>query len=193
MNTQTFLPRDAAMSSLLGFYYAASENDRTEGRRWYSDQREMVRTLADANGLDVNVIAAMVSALSPQTRWAANVAGASTMVRAHMRNQDMPTNATLYHSNGRKGWGLIRGELIADAAFKMGSKTRSFWQNLVGNENAVTIDTWMLRAMGDTRKSLTPVQYVISERIIQDAAREVGETPASFQAIVWVAIRGSAV
>ncbi|MGE3270916.1 MAG: hypothetical protein AB7P40_19340 [Chloroflexota bacterium] len=101
---------------------------------------------------------------------------------------------SLYQKNAHKAWAILNGQRDAAEAFAKAPKTRNFWRNLSGDENAVTVDTHMLKACGAdeiARKGLTTGQYGTYADAITAAALVVGETPASFQAIVWIVVRGS--
>ena len=75
---------------------------------------------------------------------------------------------------------------------KTAPKTRAFALNLMGNENAVTIDVWMMRAAGipDNVKLASANRYSILSDIITRLAHRNNLTPAQTQAIIWCAVRG---
>lgn len=188
------------IAALLSWYRNAPEDVKHEGRGWYDAQREMVRELAALHGIDVETIAAVIAALSPMTRWTENVAGAIRMLREFERDPNglAPRGCTLFWKNAAKAWWLLHGHnglggpMTPAQAFAQSPKVFAFWRNLIGDENEVTVDTWMLRAMGVGERfgnGLKPKPYRELAQDIRDAARRVGETPAQFQAIVWVAIR----
>ena len=189
-------PQSDPVQNLLAAYHAASPDQRAAGRSWYADQREIVRVLASKHDVPVSIVAAVVSALSPQTNWAQNIAGAARLLEAYSRGDSAPPrNATLYYKNAEKAWRLVSGELSPDDAFAKAPKTRAFWRNLSGDETAATVDTWMLRAAGvreQYKNGLTPAAYRPLADAIAQAAAVVGEPVAQFQAIVWVVVRGSA-
>lgn len=70
-----------------------------------------------------------------------------------------------------------------------GDKVRRFYQNLIGNYEPVTIDTWMLKLFKWWRKQPTPSmrQYERMERAFQKWSK--GRQPAEMQAILWVEYR----
>jgi hypothetical protein len=177
---------------LLSWYNSAPEDVKDEGRRWYDNQRELIRELSRTHSLPVDTVAAVVAALSPMTRWPENIAGAIRMLRAFESGAaEPPRNCTLFYKNACKAWGILHGE-NAWELFTHSPKVRSFWRNLVGDEDAVTIDTWMARAVGEDKlaaQGLKPEPYNRIVAAVKDAAQQVAETPAEFQAIVWVQIR----
>lgn len=189
-------PESDCVQNLLAAYHRATVEQKIAGRSWYADQREVVRMLAERHALDVSVVAAVVSALSPQTNWAQNIAGAARLIQAWADGaSEPPRNSTLYYKNALKAWAILTGDVRPDAAFAKAPKTRAFWRNLSGDETAATVDTWMLRAAGvrdQYKNGLTPAAYRPLADAIETAAAIVGEPTAQFQAIVWVVVRGSA-
>lgn len=177
---------------LLDWYDGAPEDIKADGRAWYSEQREIIRELSEQHKLTVETVAAVVAALSPMTRWTENVAGSIRMLRAReMGSSQPPRNCTLFYKNACKAWQILDG---ADphVLFSGSPKVRAFWRNLMGDESEVTVDTWMIRAVGegDTfANGLKPKPYREIAQAVQDAAHMVGETAAQFQAIVWLQIR----
>jgi hypothetical protein len=181
------------VEDLLNWYNSAPEDVKVEGRGWYDAQRELCRELSKTYGLHLDTVAAVIAALSPMTRWTMNVAGAIRMLRAFQqdREADPPRNCTLFYKNAEKAWAVLRGTSPV-GVFGGSPKVYSFWCNLVGDENTVTVDTWMARAVGEDKaacRGIKPAMYYRITEAVRDAARQVGETPAALQAIVWVQIR----
>jgi hypothetical protein len=177
---------------LLSWYSRAPEEVKIEGRQWYDTQREIIRELARAHNLPLDTVAACVAALSPMTRWTANVAGAIRLLRAWENGEPAPPrNATLFYKNARKAWRILGGANPWEE-FLTSPKVLAFWANLTGDENEVTVDTWMLRCAGEENAAKNGCKAALYNRVtyaVRDAAQQVGETPAQFQAIVWVQIR----
>jgi hypothetical protein len=182
------------VDSLLFWYGRASEDVKHEGRSWYDAQREMIRELSRAHAIDACTVAAVVAALSPMTRWKENVAGAIRLIRAFEQDRDAaepPRNCTLFVKNATKAWAIMGGADAADL-FATSPKVMAFWRNLCGDEDAVTIDTWMLRSVGEDTAARSGAKAPLVRKVaaaVREAALMVAETPADFQAIVWVQIR----
>lgn len=186
------IAHETHVASLLHWYGRAGEDVKAEGRSWYDASREMVRELARANNLHHDTVAAVVAALSPMTRWPQNIAGAIRIVHAFKAGEtEAPQRCTLFYKNCVKAWDILNGANPADL-FLTSPKVMAFWANLCGDEDAVTIDTWMLRAVGEDTAAKSGASAALVRRVaaaVRDAAWQMGETPASFQAIVWVQIR----
>ena len=95
---------------------------------------------------------------------------------------------------------IIAGEHPSQVLNQSGSKsargvgkTTSFWRNLCGDLDPVTIDVWAARAAEgrDWRASQpTGRRYQRIERAYRTAARRRGVAPAVMQATVWIVERG---
>ena len=155
--------------------------------QWYADAElvahEMVGIFAK-NGMDVNIeiTASVISAFSPRNRWSRNVMQALNFAHGMdnyvglKNNLVMAENAMLYGFDALKGM-----------------KTNSFARNIAGDENAVTIDVWMMRAAGLTNDSPNKTQYRELSQAVTDVAIEYRMTPRAMQALIWIIFRGSAI
>ena len=183
---------DEHVAALAHWYGRADENVKAEGRAWYDASREIVRELAAPHHLPHDMVAASLAALSPMTRWTANVAGTIRLLHAYEHHLSRaPRNCTLFYKNAAKAWAILHGGNPWDL-FDRSPKVFAFWRNLCGDEQAVTVDTWMLRAVGEDVAASGGAKPAMVNRVsaaVRECAWKYGETPASFQAIVWVQIR----
>lgn len=164
--------------------YVRSEDDtRAEGRRWYPNAEANIASLAEAFGLGRPAVAGIVAALSPQQKWRTNLNSARLVLEGRV-----PSG---YGSNRRKAEALRDGASPFDVLG--GDKVTSFWANLIGSGETVTVDVWAQRAA--TGKDLPPPsgpRYRAIADAYRAAATIVGETPRDFQAIIWLATRPQA-
>jgi hypothetical protein len=66
-----------------------------------------------------------------------------------------------------------------------GLKVNSFYNNIIGNYNYVTIDIWMLRYFKHPKNTLGIRDYRKYTRIIRKLSEKLGYLPAELQAILW--------
>jgi hypothetical protein len=66
-----------------------------------------------------------------------------------------------------------------------GLKVNSFYNNIIGNYNFVTIDIWMLRYFKHPKNTLGVREYRYYTRIVRKLAKKVGLLPAELQAVLW--------
>ena len=151
-----------------------------QASKWYVDAERIAEQVAINLDTTLEVGATVVSAFSPRERWSVNVARAIAWslgqeVHCLKNNLVMANNALTLGFSALKGM-----------------KTNAFAKAIAGDEQAVVIDVWMLRAVGIERKTPSQSQYAELVSAVKSAAFEVGMTPRAAQALIWIIIRGSA-
>jgi len=148
--------------------------------KWYVDAERIAEQVAKNLGTTLDVGASVISAFSPRERWSVNVARA------------------IQFSLGEEVTCLKNNIVMANNALTMGfdalkgMKTNAFAKAIAGDEQAVVIDVWMLRAVGIEKKTPNQTQYNELVNAVKQAAFNVGMTPRSAQALIWIIVRGSA-
>jgi hypothetical protein len=151
-----------------------------QASKWYMDAERVAAEVARNLKTTLEVGATVVSAFSPRERWTNNVAKAISF------------------SLGNHVPGFKNNMLMANNALTMGfkalngPKTNAFAKAIAGDENAVVIDVWMLRALGIEKKSPTQSQYKEMSKAVTTVAMEHAMTPRAMQALIWIIVRGSA-
>lgn len=169
---------------ILRAYGEASPTVRRAGRLWYPTAEAVIAELSDRYGVSRVDTAAVVAALSPQTRWRSNIVAAEAL----LEGRRSIALAHAYPLNVAKAERVLAGEDPADVLG--GPKVRAFWKNLAGNRDAVTVDVWAARAAsGGQIDAPSPAQYLRIATAYAAAANMVGETNRETQAIVWLAAR----
>jgi hypothetical protein len=151
-----------------------------QASKWYMDAERVAAEVARNLKTTLEVGATVVSAFSPRERWTNNVAKAISF------------------SLGNHVPGFKNNMLMANNALTMGfkalngPKTNAFAKAIAGDENAVVIDVWMLRALGIEKKSPTQSQYKEMSKAVTTVAMQHAMTPRAMQALIWIIVRGSA-
>lgn len=151
-----------------------------QASKWYIDAEKVADKVADNLGISLENAASVISAFSPRERWTANVA------------------KSIAFSLGQTPVGLTNNLRMARAAVSIGfdalkgPKTNAFARAIAGDENAVVVDVWMMRALGLEKKSPNKEEYKTIARAIKTVATEFGMTPRAMQALIWIIVRGSA-
>jgi hypothetical protein len=150
-----------------------------QASKWYVDAERIAEKVAENLGATLEVGATVVSAFSPRERWSINVARAI----AFSLGQDV---ACLKNN-------LVMANNALTMGFKAlnGLKTNAFAKAIAGDEQAVVIDVWMLRAVGIERKTPNQTQYKELADAVRKAAFDFGMTPRAMQALIWIVVRGS--
>lgn len=151
-----------------------------QAAKWYLDAERVAEKVAANLNISLENAASVVSAFSPRERWTANVAKA------------------IAFSLGETPVGLSNNLRMAKAAVSIGfdalkgPKTNAFARAIAGDENAVVVDVWMMRALGLEKKSPNGEEYKTIARAVKTVATLYGMTPRAMQALIWIIVRGSA-
>ena len=156
---------------------SAKASQVEQATQWYADAEAVAHEIVDiykTRGMDVSLeqAASIVSAFSPRQRWSTNVD--DTM-------RCLPNNLKMAQRALEIGFDALNGK-----------KTNSFARNIAGDENAITIDIWMMRSAGLTKDSPNKTDYSQLSEAIEKIAQETAMTPRTIQALIWVVYRGSA-
>ena len=152
-----------------------------QASKWYLDAERVAEQVARNLDTTLEVGASVISAFSPRERWSVNVAKAVDF------------------SLGGSPVGLSNNLKMAKASLELGykalkgQKTNAFAKAIAGDENAVVIDVWMLRAVGIEKKSPNQSLYIELAEAVKTVAYKYGLTPRTCQALIWIVIRGSAI
>ena len=159
----------------------ATEDIRVTGEAWYREANAVAHRLCDIRTTwSLEISASVISALSPREKWHSNIAKSIAFA------EGKPIRGL--GANIRRAY---YAERLGFAALK-GRKTAAFARAVAGDTNAIVIDTWMLKASGCGRKSVTVKQYDAVALALAIVAKEVGMTPAATQAAIWIVARGAA-
>jgi len=155
-----------------------TEADIAAAERWYEEAGEHAERIAWHLDSTLEVAACVIAAFSPRQAWVRNLQHAYT------------------YAQGGTIPGLRIWTVMADASLTggfdalKGPKTNAFARNIAGDVDAVTIDSWMMRAAGMSGlDSPTVVQYRRIADAVRALAAELGMTPRGMQALIWLRIR----
>jgi hypothetical protein len=151
-----------------------------QASKWYLDAERVAEEVARNLNTTLEIGATVVSAFSPRERWARNVTNAIKF--------SLGENVTALGNNIK----MANSALTMGFSALRGDKTNAFAKAIAGNENAVVIDVWMLRALGIEKKSPSQSQYIEMAKAVTNVAMEHGMTPRAMQALIWIIVRGSA-
>jgi hypothetical protein len=150
-----------------------------QAAKWYLDAERVAERVAENLNSTLEVGASVVSAFSPRERWTINVAKAVAF------------------SLGEQVTGLSNNLRMAQASISLGyealrgPKTNAFARAIAGDEQAVVVDVWMMRASGIGVDNPNKTQYTDISQAIKTVSAEFGLTPRTTQALIWIMVRGS--
>lgn len=170
-------------------YRLATAEQVASGLAWYADAHELAATL-DPQCPDR--AAGVLAALSPQTSWTQNVRMAT------LAYHDRPALRGLGRSLAQAD-AILAG--AAPLAVLGGPKTRSFYANIVGDLDQVTVDRHAFdlavgRVASDRERGAVLARqggYAEVAQAYRRAAKRLAVAPAQAQAVTWLAWRAGAV
>lgn len=158
-----------------------------EGVDWYNNARNECIDMAINSQYTLDQIAAAVAHLSPRMPWSRNIEFARELI--------FTGSAPVMQRSLENAKAALKSDNPIET-FSAGSlKTRSFYLNIIGNSNVVTVDTWAARiAIGEEnfekilgRKGM----YDAISHAYKLAGSDHGFSPAEAQAVAWCAARGT--
>ena len=172
--------------SLVSIYQKTTQDTRRAGRWWYPKLNVWLSAMTEQHIYPFENVVVAFAALSPNITFRMNCLGLTELIQTG--------NTTLgYGQNVAKAKRILMSDHpLEDLTKQHPSKCDSFAKAILGNVRAVSLDTWMLTMLGFDGW-ITPKRYKHMAQIITKAALHVGEQPRDFQAILWIASRGSAV
>lgn len=175
---------------ILATFDEATVTDLEAGARWYPKAGAICASLASPSW-SIAEVAAVVSHLSPRTSWDRNIAGATAMVTREDDGDDEARRLGMIGENVERAIRCVDFEDPFDSFGPKAHKTRSFYLNILGDVEAVTIDVWAMRVAGidDDRLLKRVGAYQALEHAYRLAARRRGVDPSTMQATTWVVAR----
>jgi hypothetical protein len=173
-------PLDTAICNYFTLAMQATAGQIEQASVWYLEAQEVAEDVAENLGVSLEVGASIVAAFSPRERWSSNVQKA------------------LAFSMGKPVAGLQNNYRMAERSLELGfdalngQKTNAFARAIAGDADAVVIDVWMIRAAGmDASKGVNKTQYNELSDAVRLVANEMGITPRTAQALIWIIVRGN--
>lgn len=153
--------------------------------QWYADAELLandVMRIFHSRGIACNLeqAASVVSSFSPRNRWSRNVVQALEFAHGGLPI-GLKNNLRMAQFSLVQGFDALNGQ-----------KTNNFARAIAGDENAITIDVWMLKAAGLDRNDTNKTLYAELSNAVVLVANEIGLTPRATQALIWIVFRGSA-
>jgi hypothetical protein len=171
---ETYTERFSALIAM------ATPGQIEQASTWYVDAENVAREVAENLNATVEVGASVISAFSPRERWTTNVAKAVAFSLGH-DVRGLPNNLAMANSALVNGFDALRGP-----------KTNAFARAIAGDESAVVIDIWMMRAAKVDSDAPNKTQYREMTEAIANIAGKTGMTNRTVQALIWILVRGSA-
>jgi hypothetical protein len=183
----TLIDHERMVHNIMACYRSADDLQVAEGLLWYSDAQKAAHNIAAKYGIAVYIVVAVISALSPNNKWARNVINADALIGAFLRGDGIDAvKVSTYHAMKQKAWDILVARPDYD-----GAKITSFFCDIMGEFN-VTIDGHARNIAYDEKVGLTDDrtnigvrEYRALQAAYEEAARRIGLMPYQLQAITW--------
>ena len=158
------------------------------GRLWYEQSGA---TILDAFGGDIVEAGRFIGVLaiySPNTKVDANTTAGLKAWSAYQAGQPLTGLGFKWKANATVKW-------LNEGVLPNGEKVSNFYNNLMrvvsrdpdfGKSQGVTVDVWMMRALGYPVDAAGEAQYKFAQEIIHRVADRLGWEPQQVQAASWV-------
>lgn len=174
---------EAMADRVYAAYLSATPEQRREGAQWYRDAHALAREVGHG---DTAKGAGIIAALSPQKRWHTNVVLAKHWSDGGSGGQ--------VKDACRKA-AAIRDGVPPEFVLPMEAKTGQFYRCIVDPTDADAVcvdrhahDIAVGETYGEADRGLgSKVRYNAVAAAYRDAAARLGVTPATVQAVTWVA------
>lgn len=164
------------LKQLLGSLSGVAEADV----RWYDETSEGLQRIF---GEDGPIVGKFLAATSSNATVKSNVALALKAYRQYKAGEPFQGYLPVVKLQLER---IAKGEPVG------GRKIDNFAKALAGDQDAVVVDRWMLRAFGLPKDAATPTQYDLIEEAVKRVAKETGQTPRQVQAGLWFATKNKA-
>lgn len=163
----------------------------TKHSSWYSDANQTMQEIASDYNVSVENVAYIIATLSPALSWMKNIEGARAFFDEWFGRSDSSNCQTAYGTNVKKCSEYMFG-VRSDAP--TGRKVSSFYRNLLGDFDAVTLDRHAIRAARWGMRNLKSEsgeqkicgqEFSVIQNAYKYAASCAGVSVAEFQATLW--------
>jgi len=183
-----------SLMNLLNVLEQATPQEVIAGMGWYEQAHEMARTLADQYRLSLDVVAGVIAALSPRSRWERNMVDAERLIAAYVVDEDpMAVPVTTFNRNKECAIRIL--EAGTRHGVLSGPKVCAFADNIENpSSNPITVDSHSYNAWIGHRAissgngpRVTPKRYRECAEAYKNVAKLYGIRPSQAQAIIWLA------
>lgn len=163
------------------------------GMKWYDDANKYCQNISDSYSVSIELVASVVAALSPRNRWSRNLIDAENVISHFFKGTDLKSVGT-FGKMLQKAVLLCNESLKHDERLSIlnGRKIQSFYSNILGHSDKVTIDTWIDLAYSGKykptkkRANLTLTRYKKIENDLLKLSKKYKVEAYRLQAIIWL-------
>ena len=184
---------------ILAIYKLANPSEIKHGLTWYVNAYTDCKKIALELDLPIHIVIGVTSALSPNNKWERNIINAKDLCTAFINGNDMDSiKVSTYHKMKEKAWHILEAMPSYEETITIlnGKKIVSFFRNISGDEQDITIDGHARNIYYNDRQglttpntSITKTEYCEIQNAYLRASKKLGIKAYELQAITWVAWR----
>ena len=180
--------------NLLTIFEQATPQEVFEGMAWYDEAHELARSISDQFGVSLDVVAGVIAALSPRSKWERNITDGKNILTAYVTGED-PAAVPVTTFNRNKARAIEILEAGTRHGALSGPKVCAFADNIEDPDgDIVTVDSHAYNAwagerviVNGTGPTITPKRFRECAADYRKLAIVYGISPPQAQAIVWLA------
>ncbi len=179
---------DDAMMERIDRFYQAGIKRLPDAESWYVDTFANIQNIMsyDDSGEKSDELAYLfidlLAATSPQTNIVRNTF-LTSQIFAYINDAILCKTPMKFEAHLNNVCRALLGLPLS------GQKVEAFQANLRGDDNAVTVDTWMMRVFNRDSDSPSAKEYEDLSAATRRVAKQYGVKPAQMQAALWVGIK----
>lgn len=201
-------PIPSRITSILGTYHLANDQERSDGKQWYSRAHRAALDLSGPFACGVITSAGVIAALSPNNKWERNLKDAQTLLDtfktlgAYAASQ---VKVCTFDTNKARALAILKlqSPTVADVSTVLnGLKITAFYRCILGDSQTVCVDghaysIWAGEHITTTKTpKISPRMYAQISADYRQASQMISSplhhgphraTPAALQAITWLA------
>jgi hypothetical protein len=163
-------------------------------KNWYNDTLEKLKL---NYGIDYKLIAGLIASTSPRYDVKRNLRISKEIYKDYkVYGENFIYFAENYQSDFQKIYGIMFCHYnnvlktlkhnFNESLELSGLKVNSFYNNLIGNKNYVTLDSWMMKALKHKKLFINANEYLKYSQLIRKRAKYHKIAPCEYQAIIWI-------
>ena len=191
-----------SVSNIVGVYLLSNSVEKGDGIEWYASAMIAAQTISNSTGVNVNKVAGVIAALSPNNRWERNLIDAENVCKVYINGdvEDvMNVKVCTYGKMLLKAVNILQCDNISEIPTILnGRKIRAFYECIIGKSDSVVVDghaysIWIGERL--TMKQVPNIGIKLYASITADyiaATQEINDKfntnllPFQVQAITWV-------
>lgn len=186
--------QEEMVKNVVYTFLNASPEDMQEGMVWYEEAYRECSRIAQKYGISTTTVVALVAVISPSIMWGGNISAPEKII--DLWQNGVPASEwvgfNIYPANLLKAERILSGDLTV----MRGNKVKSFYANILGDPEPITIDRWSIRvALNDPKLGKDMIVpsgkkvYNYLGDVYRESGRLLRTEGMDVQAVTWTVFR----